>query len=168
MVISKDKVVSLSYELKLDKASDEIVDQANADYPLVFLFGAGNLLPKFESHIANLKVNDNFEFTLESEDAYGPVIEEAIVDLPMDIFKVNGEIDPGMLVVGNIIPMQDNEGRPLDGTIVAIENDTVKMDFNHPMAGRTLHFTGKVLDIREATAEEISHGHVHGPHGHHH
>ncbi len=168
MVISKDKVVSLSYELKLDKASDEIVDQANADHPLVFLFGAGNLLPKFESHIANLKVNDSFEFSLESDDAYGPVIEEAIVDLPMDIFKINGEIDPGMLVVGNIIPMQDNEGRPLDGTIVAIENDAVKMDFNHPMAGRTLHFTGKVLDIREATDEEISHGHVHGPHGHHH
>lgn len=168
MVISKDKVVSLSYELKLDKVSDEIVDQANADHPLVFLFGAGNLLPKFESHIANLKVNDSFEFSLESDDAYGPVIEEAIVDLPMDIFKINGEIDPGMLVVGNIIPMQDNEGRPLDGTIVAIENDAVKMDFNHPMAGRTLHFTGKVLDIREATDEEISHGHVHGPHGHHH
>jgi len=168
MVISKNKVVSLTYELKLDNAEGEVVDMADAAQPLVFLYGAGNMLPKFESNLAELKADDNFEFTLSSDDAYGPVIEEAVVDLPIDIFMVDGKIDPDMLFVGNVIPMQDNEGRPLDGTVVSITDDKVKMDFNHPMAGKTLHFTGKILDLREATAEEISHGHVHGPHGHHH
>lgn len=168
MVISKNKVVSLTYELKLDNAEGEVVDMADAAQPLVFLYGAGNMLPKFESNLAELKANDSFEFTLSSDDAYGPVIEEAVVDLPVDIFMVDGKIDPDMLFVGNVIPMQDNEGRPLDGTVVSISDDKVKMDFNHPMAGKTLHFTGKILELREATAEEISHGHVHGPHGHHH
>ncbi|KAF5066791.1 FKBP-type peptidyl-prolyl cis-trans isomerase SlyD [anaerobic digester metagenome] len=168
MVISKNKVVSLTYELKLDNAEGEVVDMADAAQPLVFLYGAGNMLPKFESNLAELKADDNFEFTLSSDDAYGPVIEEAVVDLPIDIFMVDGKIDPDMLFVGNVIPMQDNEGRPLDGTVVSITDDKVKMDFNHPMAGKTLHFTGKILELREATAEEISHGHVHGPHGHHH
>lgn len=168
MVISKNKVVSLTYELKLDNAEGEVVDMADAAQPLVFLYGAGNMLPKFESNLAELKADDNFEFTLSSDDAYGPVIEEAVVDLPIDIFMVDGKIDPDMLFVGNVIPMQDNEGRPLDGTVVSISDDKVKMDFNHPMAGKTLHFTGKILELREATAEEISHGHVHGPHGHHH
>ncbi|MPL72138.1 FKBP-type peptidyl-prolyl cis-trans isomerase SlyD [bioreactor metagenome] len=168
MIISKNKVVSLTYELKLDNAEGEVVDMADAAQPLVFLYGAGNMLPKFESNLAELKANDDFEFTLSSDDAYGPVIEEAVVELPIDIFMVDGKIDPDMLFVGNVIPMQDNEGRPLDGTVVSISDDKVKMDFNHPMAGKTLHFTGKILELREATAEEISHGHVHGPHGHHH
>lgn len=168
MIISKNKVVSLTYKLKLDNAEGEVVDMADAAQPLVFLYGAGNMLPKFESNLAELKANDDFEFTLSSDDAYGPVIEEAVVELPIDIFMVDGKIDPDMLFVGNVIPMQDNEGRPLDGTVVSISDDKVKMDFNHPMAGKTLHFTGKILELREATAEEISHGHVHGPHGHHH
>ena len=168
MIISKNKVVSLTYELKLDNAEGEVVDMADAAQPLVFLYGAGNMLPKFESNLAELKANDDFEFTLSSDDAYCPVIEEAVVELPIDIFMVDGKIDPDMLFVGNVIPMQDNEGRPLDGTVVSISDDKVKMDFNHPMAGKTLHFTGKILELREATAEEISHGHVHGPHGHHH
>ncbi|HPG33390.1 MAG: FKBP-type peptidyl-prolyl cis-trans isomerase [Lentimicrobiaceae bacterium] len=168
MTISENKVVSLTYELKLDNASGEVVDMADASEPLVFLYGAGNMLPKFESNLANLKVNDNFEFTLASADAYGDFIEEAIIDLPIDIFMVEGKIDPDMLTIGNIIPMQDNEGHPMDGVVVAVENDQVKMDFNHPMAGKTLYFTGKILDLRDATEEELSHGHVHGPHGHHH
>ncbi len=168
MIISKNKVVSLSYELKLDNAAGETVDKADASQPLVFLYGAGNLLPKFESNIADLKVSDNFEFTLDSEDGYGPVIEEAVVELPIDIFMVDGKIDPEMVQVGNVVPMQDNEGRPLDGLIVEVTDEKVKMDFNHPMAGKTLHFSGTILEVREATTEEISHGHVHGPHGHQH
>ncbi|HOI86358.1 MAG TPA: peptidylprolyl isomerase [Lentimicrobium sp.] len=168
MIISKNKVVSLSYELKLDNAAGETVDKADASQPLVFLYGAGNLLPKFESNIADLKVNDNFEFTLDSEDGYGPVIGEAVVELPIDIFMVDGKIDPEMVQVGNVVPMQDNEGRPLDGLIVEVTDEKVKMDFNHPMAGKTLHFSGTILEVREATTEEISHGHVHGPQGHQH
>ena len=168
MTVSQNKVVSLTYELKIDNASGEVVDVADASQPLVFLFGAGNLLPKFEDNIANLKANDTFEFTLQAADAYGELSQEAIISLPIDIFRVDGKIDPDMLRIGNVIPMQDNEGHPLEGVVKAVEENAVIMDFNHPMAGKTLHFTGSILDLRDATQEEISHGHVHGPHGHHH
>jgi FKBP-type peptidyl-prolyl cis-trans isomerase SlyD len=126
------------------------------------------MLPKFEQNLANLKLNDNFEFTLEAEDAYGPLISEAIIELPIDVFMVEGKIDPEMLRIGNVIPMQDNQGNPLEGLVIGVDEASVKMDFNHPMAGKTLHFAGTIIDLRDATEEELSHGHVHGAHGHHH
>ncbi|PKP50606.1 MAG: peptidylprolyl isomerase [Bacteroidetes bacterium HGW-Bacteroidetes-11] len=168
MIISNNKVVSLTYELKLDNAQGEIVEVTDSDSPLVFLYGAGNMLPKFEQNLANLKLNDNFEFTLEAEDAYGPLISEAIIELPIDVFMVEGKIDPEMLRIGNVIPMQDNQGNPLEGLVIGVDEASVKMDFNHPMAGKTLHFAGTIIDLRDATEEELSHGHVHGAHGHHH
>lgn len=168
MIISNNKVVSLTYELKLDNAQGEIVEVTSSDSPLVFLYGAGNMLPKFEENLANLKLNDNFEFTLVAEDAYGPLISEAVIDLPIDVFMVEGKIDPEMLRIGNVIPMQDNQGNPLEGLVIGVDEASVKMDFNHPMAGKTLYFTGTIIDLRDATEEEISHGHVHGVHGHHH
>ncbi|MDD3743179.1 MAG: peptidylprolyl isomerase [Lentimicrobiaceae bacterium] len=168
MTISKNKVVSLTYELKLDNNQGQVIDKADKEQPLVFLFGAGNLLPKFETNIESLNVNDNFEFTLSSDDGYGEVNTQAVIDLPIDIFKVDGEIDEQMLQVGNYIPMQDDEGNPLEGKVVEVGESQVKMDFNHPLAGKVLHFTGKVIDVRDATEEEISHGHVHGAHGHQH
>lgn len=168
MNISQNKVVSLTYELKLDNHMGETVDMADSSAPLIFIYGTGSMLPKFESNLENLNLNDTFEFTLDPADAYGEQIDEAIVDLPIDIFKIDGQIDEEMLTVGNFVPMQDNEGHPLEGKIVEISNEHVKMDFNHPLAGKTLHFTGQIVDLREATEDEISHGHVHGPHGHHH
>lgn len=124
--------------------------------------------PKFEQNLADLKVNDNFEFTLQADDAYGQLINEAVIELPIDVFMVEGKIDPEMLKVDNIIPMQDNQGNPLEGKVIEVGETTVKMDFNHPMAGQNLHFTGTIVDLRDATEEEISHGHVHGTHGHQH
>lgn len=168
MTISKNKVVSLTYELKLDNAQGEIIEVTDENSPLVFLYGAGNMLPKFEENLLNLNVNDNFEFALSADDAYGSYINEAVIDLPLEVFMVEGKIEPEMLRIGNIIPMQDNQGNPLEGRVVSVTEEFVKMDFNHPMAGKGLYFTGKIIELREASAEEINHGHVHGPHGHHH
>ncbi len=168
MNISQNKVVSLTYELKLNNNNGETVDMADATSPLVFIYGTGSMLPKFESNLMNLKVNDTFEFTLDPADGYGEPINEAVVDLPIEIFKIDGKIDEEMLTIGNFVPMQDNEGHPLEGKIIEVSDEKVKMDFNHPLAGKTLHFTGKIIDLRDATADELSHGHVHGPHGHHH
>ena len=168
MNISNNKVVSLTYELKQDNAQGETIEITDKNSPLVFLYGAGMMLPKFEQNLENLKVDDNFEFTLQADDAYGPIIDEAVIDLPIDVFMVEGKIDPEMLKVDNIIPMQDNQGNPLEGKIVEVGEESVKMDFNHPMAGQNLHFTGTIIDLRDATEEEVSHGHVHGNHGHQH
>jgi FKBP-type peptidyl-prolyl cis-trans isomerase SlyD len=87
--------------------------------------------------------------------------------LPIDIFKVDGVVDMAMLKTGNIIPMSDRDGNRLDGKVIAITGESVKMDFNHPLAGHQLHFSGEVIDVRDASEEEIAHGHAHtGHHGH--
>ncbi|MEW5846918.1 MAG: peptidylprolyl isomerase [Bacteroidota bacterium] len=164
MNVSKNKVVSISYELKVD---GDLIDAAQADNPLVFLYGHGQLLPLFEDNIKDLSEGDSFEFMIPSKDGYGEVNDMAIVELPKEIFVIDGELQEDLLVIGNRLPMRDSEGNALDGTVVEVTDNTVVMDFNHPLAGKDLYFTGKVEKVREATAEEISHGHVHGE-GHSH
>jgi FKBP-type peptidyl-prolyl cis-trans isomerase SlyD len=126
------------------------------------------MLPKFEEHLSTLKAGDAFEFTLSSDDAYGELDQDAVIDLDKSIFLVEGKTDDDMLAIGNVIPMRDEQGHMLQGTVVSVSKDSVRMDFNHPMAGNVLHFTGKVIEVRTATDEEVSHGHAHGAGGHHH
>jgi FKBP-type peptidyl-prolyl cis-trans isomerase SlyD len=164
MKVAKDKVVSLSYELKVN---GEVVDSADAQNPLEFLYGRGMLLPRFEQNIDNLAQGDVFQFSIPCAEGYGEVEEEAVVELPKSIFEIEGKVDEELLVVGKRLPMLDNEGHSLFGTVLEIQPDHVVMDFNHPLAGADLHFTGKVEVIRDASAEELAHGHVHG-HGHDH
>lgn len=161
MEVSKDKVVSISYELREGSDDGAIVEHVTGDQPLEFIFGSGNLLPKFEEQLSGLKEGENFEFGLNSEDAYGPVVENAIVDVPRSVFEVDGKIDENILQLGNMVPMMDNQGRRMNGKILHIGDEAVKMDFNHPMAGTDLHFKGSITGIREASQEELSHGHVH-------
>jgi FKBP-type peptidyl-prolyl cis-trans isomerase SlyD len=168
MQITKNTVVSLSYILKRDDAKGEIIEETKAGDPLVFLYGNGQMLPKFEDHLSTLKAGDAFEFTLSSDDAYGEMDQDAIIDLDKSIFEVDGKIDNEMLAIGNVIPMRDDQGHMLQGIVVSVGDELVRMDFNHPMAGNVLHFAGKVIEVREATAEELSHGHAHGAGGHHH
>ena len=161
MEISKNKVISLTYTLKLDHAEGELVEKVDKAEPLVFIYGAGMMLPKFEENLTDKVVGDSFEFTLVSTDAYGDYQLDMVVNLPLDIFMVEGKVDYDMLKVGGILPMMDNQGNHLQGKVLGIETETVRMDFNHPMSGKTLHFTGEIVDVREANEEELSHGHIH-------
>ncbi len=168
MKISSNKVVSMTYELKLDNENGELVQRVEKDKPFVYLFGIGGLLPVFEKSLENLVVGDTFAFGLTAEDGYGQRNDDAVVALDKSIFVVDGKMDEEMIKVGNVVPMQNDQGQPLNGMVLEITDDKVKMDFNHPLAGKDLHFTGEILDIREATEEELSHGHVHGPNDEHH
>ncbi|MCX7985935.1 MAG: peptidylprolyl isomerase [Bacteroidales bacterium] len=161
MIIEKGKVVSVLYELRLADGSDELIEKVNESRPLQYLQGHGNLLPKFEAYLEGLTVGDTFDFVLKSEEAYGPISNEAIVDVPISVFEVDGKIDEELLTIGNVIPMMDNQGNRFNGKVLEVTLDNVKMDFNHPLAGADLHFTGRVLEIREATPEELMHGHIH-------
>lgn len=158
MNISKDTVVSLTYQLTVD---GNVIETVTAERPMEFIFGAGYLLPKFEANVDGLKVGDKFSFLLPSADAYGPKVDEAIVELPKNVFEVEGEIDPQLLVVGNQIPMMDGEGHRMMGTVLEVKEEVVVMDFNHMLAGADLNFVGEVVGVREATEEELTHGHVH-------
>jgi len=168
MQISKNKVVSLSYILKQNDVEGELIEQTKDNDPLVFLYGVGQMLPKFEENLANLQVGDTFSFGIKSVDAYGEFDQDAIIDLDKSIFMIDGKIDNDLLKIGNVIPMRDDQGHMLQGVVESVSNDTVRMDFNHPMAGKNLHFTGKIIEVRDASAEEFSHGHAHGDGCHHH
>ncbi len=164
MIISKDSVVSVTYELKIANGDGEIVEKVNDNNPLTFLLGHGNLLPKFETNLTGLTTGDLFDFKLTSEEAYGKISKEAIVNLPKSLFMVDGEIDNELLKAGKIVPMMDQSGNRFNGKVLEYKGDDVKMDFNHPLAGEDLHFKGQVVGIREATDEEMQHGHIHQAH----
>lgn len=157
MKIGKDKFVSLSYTLTVDGS---VADQANAENPLGFVFGAGYLLPAFEKHIDGKQKGDKFEFTLTPEEGYGTSNPEMIIELGKDVFTVNDKIEDGLLTVGNEIPMMTAEGMRLLGRVLEVGEESVKMDFNHPMANKTLNFSGEILEVREATPAD--HPHQHG------
>lgn len=165
MKIDKHTVASVTYTLEVDGELVEKTDQSN---PLTFLVGVGMMIPGFEQQLLGKQAGDTYDITVQPEEGYGDTDPQAIVDLPKDVFKIDGELQEDMLVEGNIIPMQDQNGNPLQGVILEVGESTVKLDFNHMLAGKTLHFSGEVLEVRQATQEEISHGHVHGPGGHHH
>jgi len=167
MKTTSNHVVSISYQLT-EKGSDVLVEKVTSDDPFVFLMGAGNLLEAFEQQLTDLSVGDSFDFILESEEAYGLIDENAIVKVPVEAFFVNGKFADDLVVAGKPIRMQDQEGNPLIGTVKERGLETVTIDFNHPMAGKALHFRGDVVSVRPATEEELNHGHVHGPGGHHH
>ncbi|MFO7853021.1 MAG: FKBP-type peptidyl-prolyl cis-trans isomerase [Bacteroidota bacterium] len=156
MVIAKDKMVSLKYILREGGSEGNIVEEVKSDNPLKFLYGSGQMLPNFESNIENLEEGDKFDFRLTSDEAYGEKRNELIVDLPMSVFEIDGKVDESLLKEGTNVPMADSEGRRLIGTVLSHTDTSVKMDFNHPMAGSDLHFTGEILDVREATDDELN------------
>jgi FKBP-type peptidyl-prolyl cis-trans isomerase SlyD len=155
MEINRNKFVTLSYELRINDAEGELVEKTDANNPLAFVFGAGKMLQMFENKLEGLKTGEIFNFELKPEEAYGDVNPQAIVDLPKNLFEVNGEIDESLLTPGNQVPMMDAHGNRLNGIVLEVSDDTVKMDFNHPLAGDTLFFSGSVIDIREATDDEL-------------
>jgi len=156
MTIVKDKMVSLSYDLRLDGKDGEIFEKAGKDTPLVFLYGAGMMLPAFEEALLNKKAGDQFEIEIPAKDGYGEENEDAIVDLPKQIFEVEGKIDEEVIFPGNSVPMMSSNGQKMQGLVISIDEATVKMDFNHPLAGEDLHFTGEIIEVRDATNEELS------------
>jgi len=160
MKIEKNKVVSLTYTLRKNDSNGEVLETCEATRPLEFVCESGVMLPDFEKNILGLQTDSPFEFSLTPTQAYGDVNEAAIVEVSKDIFIVDGVLRDDLLQVGKTIPMRDNSGHPLNGKIVDVKDveNVVIIDFNHPLAGTTLHFTGKIEGIREATADELAYG----------
>jgi FKBP-type peptidyl-prolyl cis-trans isomerase SlyD len=163
MKITKDKVVSLTYELRLNQSDGDIIESLTAESPLTFLYGSGNLLPKFEENISGLTAGEQFIFDIKASEAYGEFNNDAVVDVPISAFEKDGQIDEQLLKTGTQIPMQDSAGNRLTGVVKAVNEKNVTMDFNHPLAGQHLYFKGEITEIREATEEELHHGHAHYP-----
>jgi FKBP-type peptidyl-prolyl cis-trans isomerase SlyD len=164
MKIAPNHVVSLTYDLYTDQqdGKEALTESATEEQPLTFLFGAGQMIPKFEEELSTLSTGDNYDFHISAADGYGEYDDEAVANLPIEMFK-----GTDMPEVGSILPLQDNNGNHFQGQVVSVAEDSVIVDLNHPMAGQKLHFKGAILNVRPATPEELSHGHAHGPDGHH-
>ncbi len=165
MNISPNSVVSLTYELHTtnEEGQQVFVEKADEQNPLVFLYGVGMMLPKFEEHLTGLKTGDEYSFELSAADGYGELDPGAFADLPKSMFTDAGGEVPN---VGDVIPLQDNQGNQFRAGVTAVHEETVSVDLNHPMAGKNLMFAGTILSVREATQDELAHGHAHGADGH--
>ena len=158
MNISKNKVVSLSYELRHNDKDGKVIQTVGEGSPLEFIFGTNSLLPVFERNVENMKAGDKYAFHLPCEDAYGAKIEDAVVEIPKTAFVVDDKIDDTVVYEGNTLSMTDTEGNRMNGVIVKIKDETIVMDFNHPLAGVNLYFSGTIVSVREATPEELKNG----------
>lgn len=157
MKISENKFVSLSYDLNVGEGEEiELMEKATPENPLEFIYGTNSMIEAFEKNIIDLQEGDSFSFTIKPEDAYGEYDDERVVDLPKNIFEVDGKVDEKVVFEGNTIPMMDSDGNRMNGSVVEVKGDVITMDFNHPLAGETLNFSGKVLSVRDASAEEIA------------
>ena len=161
------KAIAVEYNLYRDTATGELIESTEGKEPLAFLSGLGQMIPEFEANVADLKEGDTFSFGIKSENAYGSRKEEAVIELAQDMFMNEGKLIPEV-EVGNVLPLQDQNENVIPGKIVSINEETITVDVNHLLADQDLHFTGKIVEMRDATTEEVEHGHVHGAHGHQH
>jgi len=152
-VIADDMVVSMAYQLTVDQ---EVVDASDEDDPLVFIQGYGEIIPGLERMLYGLRIGESRQVSVLAKDAYGEMDPEAVMDVPRDQFPEDIPLE-----IGLELQVRDSEDDVLDARIIAVDNEKIKLDFNHPLAGKDLLFDITIVDIRQATAEEIAHGHVH-------
>ena len=152
MKITANKYVAVTYDLNVGEGEErELMERATTEVPLKFIFGTGAMLPAFEDALKGLEVGDKFSFSIVPADAYGEYVDEHVLELPKNIFEVDGKFDAEMIKEGNTVPMMDSNGNRMNGSVLEVKEDIVVMDFNHPLAGETLHFDGEVIDVVEIT-----------------
>ena len=142
MRISKNKFVAVTYDLNVGEGSErELMERATKD---------------FEDHLSGLAGGDTFDFSLTPEQAYGERNEDHVMELPKHIFEIDGKFDSEHIKEGETVPMMSSDGNRMNGSVLEVKDDIVVMDFNHPLAGETLHFSGEVIDVHDPTEEEIT------------
>lgn len=161
MHIAEQSVVSIHYTLT--NGEGETLDTSDGREPLIYLHGAQNIIPGLENELTGKSVGDSFDVTIQPEEAYGTVNPELVQTVPHSAFEGVEKVEPGMQ-----FQARGDDGETQVITVTEVADSGVTVDGNHPLAGQVLNFSVRVDEIREATEEEIEHGHVHGPGGHHH
>lgn len=151
-----NKYISVAYKLYCnDNGERSIVEEAPAERPFQFISGLGIALDEFEKAVVGLAQGETFELTLSKDQAYGDYEQERVLDLDKEMFCIDGKLDEERVYVGSIIPLQNAEGQRFPGKVLEIGDAKVRIDLNHPLAGKELHFEGTVIESREATNAEI-------------
>ncbi len=161
MTIAQHKVVSIHYKV-VDVATGETIDSSEGAEPMTYLHGEQNIIPGLEKALEGKQIGDEFDVTVEAADAYGEYSEERVQQVPREAFTGVEEIEPGMAFTA-----QTEQG-PVNLIVIEVTEEIITVDANHPLAGKSLAFSVKVDSIRDASQEELDHGHVHGPGGHEH
>ncbi|WP_294078841.1 FKBP-type peptidyl-prolyl cis-trans isomerase [Proteiniphilum sp. UBA5384] len=157
MQVSDNKYVTVTYDLNVGEGDElELMERATLEQPLEFIFGTNSMLEAFEKQLEGLSEGDKFSFRLTPEEAYGDYDDTRVIELPKNIFEIDGKIDEQVLFEGNTLPMMDSSGNRLVGSVVSVGDEVVTMDFNHPLAGEVMHFEGTVMGVRDASVEEIA------------
>jgi len=157
--VNDGHVVSMEYTLKVD---GEVADTSQGGKPLEYVHGAGNIIPGLEREMVGMTVGDSKDVVVAAADGYGEEDDKAFMDVPREQFPQELPMK-----VCTELQVQNQEGQPMYARIDTVGDKSVRLDFNHPLAGKELHFSVKVVGLRDATPEEKEHGHVHGP-GHQH
>ena len=161
MPLAQNKAITFNYTLKDDEGN--ILDTTKGSSPFSFLSGNGQILPKLEDAMSSMLLGSKKNVKIDAADAYGEYNEEAVQKVERTNFPKDVDLQLGMQFVTN-----SPDGHQMPFVISEIKGDVVTIDFNHPLAGKNLEFDVELLDVRDATAEEIAHGHIHGQGGHHH
>lgn len=160
MQIAQNSVVAFHYTLTND--AGEVLDSSEGREPLTYLHGAGNIIPGLEKQLEGRTPGDKLQAKVAPEEGYGEVQPQLVQEVPRDAFQGVDSVEPGMQF------QAQTQGGPLMVTVTQVEGDTVTVDGNHPLAGQSLNFDVEIAEVREASEEEVEHGHVHGEGGHEH
>ncbi len=158
-IVENGQVVSMEYKLTVD---GEVLDFSEEAGPLQFLAGYGNIIPGLENEMIGMKIGDSKDVVVTPENGYGEFDDDAFMEVPRSEFPKDMEIEAGIE-----LNLTDEDGQQQIGRVESFDDSAVRLDFNHPLAGAELHFSVKVIALRDPTAEELEHGHVHES-GHHH
>lgn len=152
-----NKYIAVSYKLYVkDENGKHLVEETKEGQPFQFISGFGIALDAFENNIIPKAIDEEFSFVLEKEQAYGEHHDELVLDMEREAFFIDGRFDHEHIYKDAIIPLQNQEGQRFNGRVLEVGDQKVKIDLNHPLAGETLQFEGKVLENRDATENEIN------------
>jgi FKBP-type peptidyl-prolyl cis-trans isomerase SlyD len=152
--VNDGHVVSLDYTLHVD---GKVVDSSEVGEPLQFIQGMGHIIPGLENELYDMQVGDNKLVVVSAKNGYGEVDTEAFMDVPRDAFPTDVP-----LAIGTELELRDQSGHPMLARVDSVSEENIRLNMNHPLAGKELHFDVKIAGLRPATEDEVSHGHVHG------
>lgn len=153
----ENKYIAIAYKLySIEDGERDFEEEAPANHPFVFISGLGMTLEDFEQNVGHLEKGASFDFTIPADKAYGAYDDEYVIELPKQVFMIDGKFDNERVCEGAVLPMMTAEGQHINGSVVEVKEEVVVMDMNHPLAGCDLNFVGEVIENRTATPAEIS------------
>ncbi|MEM1216036.1 MAG: hypothetical protein AAGJ82_10145 [Bacteroidota bacterium] len=156
--IENNNIVTMAYEVREADHYGELIERMDIKYPFKFMYGKSSLLPAFEDYISGLTMKDNFAFLLRPHEAYGDWLKDQVVNVPISVFKNDPERIDLSFHKGMYLALTDDQGQTHNGKLLDWSDEHATIDFNHALAGKTLHFSGSILHVRKPTLDESMRG----------